>query len=337
MKIKLLCFGLVCIAFLFSCANPKVNTPNDEKNNIISQTNVTDTTNEDSVIQTGSSASELELINSSLNNTFLDPPKPTPLTQKHIPLTLYRALNFNKDTTVWDTSDCKIGDSAFSCNHADRYDYAYGALEEFYDDYYEMFWGSSHKKIIYDTTYIDINFGKNALVHYTPVTEIPKLDRKAVAKALSKLSGEACAQIFELRSNYNLEVIGLPGFSWENRESVMFGYEAYIDRDDSGQEKCSVQSARVQYTESSHYSIVYRRSLPEELDDKTFQFFNGTLKTYQDTTISWKLVYTDQYHRADTLDITTKFEYDDSDSLNKKYSSFRNRACYDAIDPSRCK
>ena len=314
MKIKLLFFGLVCIAILFSYTSYKV----------ISQTNVTDTTNENSAIQTDNSASKLELI--SLNDTILEQ-------IIHKPLTRYRALNFNKDTTVWDTSDCKIGDSAFSCNHADRYDYAYGALEEFYDDYYEMFWGSSHKKIIYDTTYIDINFGKNALVHYTPVTEIPKLDRKAVAKALSKLSGEACAQIFELRSNYNLEVIGLPGFSWKNRESVMFGYEAYTDRDDSGQEKCSVQSARVQYTESSHYSIVYRRSLPEELDDKTFQFFNGTLKTYQDTTISWKLVYTDQYHRADTLDITTKFEYDDSDSL----SSFRNRACYDAIKPSNCK
>ena len=319
MKIKLLCFGLVCIAFLFSCANPKVNTPNDEKNNIISQTNVTDTTNENSVIQTGSSASELELINSSLNNTFLDPPKPTPLTQKHIPLTLYRALNFNKDTTVWDTSDCKIGKSTFSCNHIERHNYSFGVrddirLEIFGDKFKKR---SSHKKIIYDTTYIDINFGKNALVHYTPVTEIPKLDRKAVAKALSKLSGEACAQIFELRSNYNLEVIGLPGFSWENRESVMFGYEAYIDRDDSGQEKCSVQSARVQYTESSHYSIVYRRSLPEELDDKTFQFFNGTLKSFQDTTISWKLVYTDQYHRTDTLNITTKFEYDDSSAKRR--------------------
>ena len=333
MKIKLLFFGLVCIAFLFSCANPKVNTPNDEKNNIISQTNVTDTTNEDSVIQTGSSASELELINSSLNNTFLDPPKPTPLTQKHIPLTLYRALNFNKDTTVWDTSDCKIGDSAFSCNHADRYDYAYGALEEFYDDYYEMFWGASHKKIIYDTTYIDINFGKNALVHYTPIAEIPKLDRDAVAKALSKLSGKRCSQIFEFRSNYNLEVIGLSGFSWKNRKDEILGYDAYIDRNDSDQEMCSVQGSRDQYTMSSHYSLIYRKSLPEQLDDKRLQFFNGTLKSFQDTTISWKLVYTDQYHRTDTLNITTKFEYDDSDSL----SSFRNRACYDAIKPSNCK
>ena len=311
MKIKLLFFVLVCIAILFSYTSYKV----------ISQTNVTDTTNENSAIQTDSSASKLELI--SLNDT-------TPEQTIHKPLTLYRALNFNKDTTVWDTSDCKIGKSTFSCDHVDRYDYTYGHLDILTDKLKKH---SSHKKIIYDTTYIDINFGKNALVHYTPIAKIPKFNRKAVAKALSKLSGKRCSQIFELRSNYNLEVIGLPGFSWKNREAVMFGYDAYIDSDDSSQKKCSVQSARVRYSMGLHYSRIYRKSLPEQLDQKRLQFFNGTLKSFQDTTISWKLVYTDQYHRTDTLNITTKFEYDDSDSL----SSFRNRACYDAIKPSNCK
>ena len=328
MKIKLLFSGLVCIAFLFSCASNKVNAPDIEKNNIISQTNVTDTTNENSTIQTDSSASALELINSSLNNTFLEQ-------TIHKPLTLYRALNFNKDTTVWDTSDCKIGKSTFSCNHIERHNYSFGVrddirLEIFGDKFKKR---SSHKKIIYDTTYIDINFGKNALVHYTPIAEIPKLDRNAVAKALSKLSGKRCSQIFEFRSNYNLEVIGLSGFSWKNRKDEILGYDAYIDRNDSDQEMCSVQGSRDQYTMSSHYSLIYRKSLPEQLDDKRLQFFNGTLKSFQDTTISWKLVFTDQYHRTDTLNITTKFEYDDSDSL----SSFRNRACYDAIKPSNCK
>ena len=316
MKIKLLFFGLVCIAILFSYTSYKV----------ISQTNVTDTTNENSAIQTDNSASKLELI--SLNDTILEQ-------IIHKPLTRYRALNFNKDTTVWDTSDCKIGKSTFSCNHIERHNYSFGVrddirLETFGDKFKKR---SSHKKIIYDTTYIDINFGKNALVHYTPIAEIPKLDRDAVAKALSKLSGKRCSQIFEFRSNYNLEVIGLSGFSWKNRKDEILGYDAYIDRNDSDQEMCSVQGSRDQYTMSSHYSLIYRKSLPEQLDDKRLQFFNGTLKSFQDTTISWKLVYTDQYHRTDTLNITTKFEYDDSDSL----SSFRNRACYDAIKPSNCK
>lgn len=316
MKIKLLFFGLVCIVILFSYTSYKV----------ISQTNVTDTTNENSAIQTDNSASKLELI--SLNDTILEQ-------IIHKPLTRYRALNFNKDTTVWDTSDCKIGKSTFSCNHIERHNYSFGVrddirLEIFGDQFKKR---SSHKKIIYDTTYIDINFGKNALVHYTPIAEIPKLDRNAVAKALSKLSGKRCSQIFEFRSNYNLEVIGLSGFSWKNRKDEILGYDAYIDRNDSDQEMCSVQGSRDQYTMSSHYSLIYRKSLPEQLDDKRLQFFNGTLKSFQDTTISWKLVYTDQYHRTDTLNITTKFEYDDSDSL----SSFRNRACYDAIKPSNCK
>lgn len=316
MKIKLLFFGLVCIAILFSYTSYKV----------ISQTNVTDTTNENSAIQTDNSASKLELI--SLNDTILEQ-------IIHKPLTRYRALNFNKDTTVWDTSDCKIGKSTFSCNHIERHNYSFGVrddirLETFGDKFKKR---SSHKKIIYDTAYIDINFGKNALVHYTPIAEIPKLDRDAVAKALSKLSGKRCSQIFEFRSNYNLEVIGLSGFSWKNRKDEILGYDAYIDRNDSDQEMCSVQGSRDQYTMSSHYSLIYRKSLPEQLDDKRLQFFNGTLKSFQDTTISWKLVYTDQYHRTDTLNITTKFEYDDSDSL----SSFRNRACYDAIKPSNCK
>ena len=316
MKIKLLFFGLVCIAILFSYTSYKV----------ISQTNVTDTTNENSAIQTDNSASKLELI--SLNDTILEQ-------IIHKPLTRYRALNFNKDTTVWDTSDCKIGKSTFSCNHIERHNYSFGVrddirLEIFGDKFKKR---SSHKKIIYDTTYIDINFGKNALVHYTPIAKIPKLGRDAVAKALSKLSGKRCSQIFEFRSNYNLEVIGLSGFSWKNRKDEILGYDAYIDRDDSDQEMCSVQGSRDQYTMSSHYSLIYRKSLPEQLDDKRLQFFNGTLKSFQDTTISWKLVYTDQYHRTDTLNITTKFEYDDSDSL----SSFRNRACYDAIKPSNCK
>lgn len=316
MKIKLLFFGLVCIAILFSYTSYK----------IISQTNVTDTTNENSAIQTDNSASKHELI--SINDTILKQ-------IIHKPLTRYRALNFNKDTTVWDTSDCKIGKSTFSCNHIERHNYSFGVrddirLEIFGDKFKKR---SSHKKIIYDTTYIDINFGKNALVHYTPIAEIPKLDRDAVAKALSKLSGKRCSQIFEFRSNYNLEVIGLSGFSWKNRKDEILGYDAYIDRNDSDQEMCSVQGSRDQYTMSSHYSLIYRKSLPEQLDDKRLQFFNGTLKSFQDTTISWKLVYTDQYHRTDTLNITTKFEYDDSDSL----SSFRNRACYDAIKPSNCK
>ena len=308
---QLVALGVFCLTYsLMSCSDGH---------------HVSDATGESSLPSSSSEEDEYFFIDSTL----------------HVDVQRYRALNFNKDTTVWEPSDCEIKDSTFSCDHFDRYDYSYGVRDDIWDSIFDdenpSKKRSGYRDTIYDTTYTDINFGKNALVHYTPVAEIPEFDREAVAKALSKLSGERCSQIFELRSNYNLKVIGLPGFSWKNEDDVMFGYDAYVDMDDSGQEKCSVQGARIQYTMNPHYSVVYRRSLPEELDDNTLQFFNGTLTTFQDTTISWKLVYTDQYRRADTFDITTKFEMNDSDSLRIRLSGFYDGDCYDAIEPSNCK
>ena len=250
----------------------------------------------------------------------------------HINVQRYRALNYNKDTTVWELSDCKIEDSTFSCF---RYDDKNVRRSNPYSRKSPK--SSDYRDTVYDTTYTDINFGKNALVHYIPVAKIPEFDRKAVAKALSKLPGAPCSQIFQFRSNYNLEVVGLPGFSWKNRDGVAFGYEAYIDSEKSGQKKCSVQSARVEYTPSNHHFQIIKKSLPEQLKDYTLQFFNGTLQTFRDTTISWKLVYEDQYRRKDTLDITTKFEVDESSSLKKGFPGSYDGRCYDAVDSTSCK
>ena len=56
----------------------------------------------------------------------------------------------------------------------------------------------------------------------------------------------------------------------------------------------------------------YRNVIFEELPEKArvynYQLFNKSLQSYKDSTITWKLVYKDQYGRGDTLDITTKFE-----------------------------
>ena len=49
-------------------------------------------------------------------------------------------------------------------------------------------------------------------------------------------------------------------------------------------------------------------SLPEQKETFYSRLFNGSLQAYKDTTISWKLVYKDQYGRGDTLNIKTKFE-----------------------------
>ena len=63
-------------------------------------------------------------------------------------------------------------------------------------------------------------------------------------------------------------------------------------------------------------------------------------KLSDNTTISWKLVYSDLYGRSDTLDVTTKFEAvsaDESDSFTTGISGKRFGNCYDATDPKRCK
>ena len=62
------------------------------------------------------------------------------------------------------------------------------------------------------------------------------------------------------------------------------------------------------------------------------------MDSYKDTTINWKLVYKDQYGRGDTLDITTKFKFDESKAdTTKSYFGRREYGCYDTLDSERCK
>lgn len=244
----------------------------------------------------------------------------------HKNVKMYRALNFKGDTTQWDESDCNIKDTSFSCYHETCVGcYTVKICRDANNNRIKC---PSYKDTIYDTTYKNINFGENALVNYIPIAKIPKFNRDTVQKVLSTLYGYACAQFFEFTSNYDLEPIGLPeGFSFEDRNSVPFGYEAT-----SRSGECSVSAANVQYTPKSDYPRSIVRRLPEKVRRVTYQFFNGSMKSYRDTTISWKLAYTDQYGRGDTLDITTKFIADTSttDSLrtsimgvhaNRKYNA----------------
>jgi hypothetical protein len=43
--------------------------------------------------------------------------------------TMYRILEFNGDTTVWDSADCVIRDSSFSCKKAEIIDHGKKLLE----------------------------------------------------------------------------------------------------------------------------------------------------------------------------------------------------------------
>jgi len=229
----------------------------------------------------------------------------------HIKVDLYRVLNYKGDTTIWRTSDCEIKKKSFECYHQECWGIGCSGFRTRIGGRIAK---NHYKDTVYDTTYQNLNFGKNALVHYTPIAKVPKFNRKAVAKALSKLSGKPCYQIFELRSNYKLEAIGLPGFSWKNRNDYDWGLEAYVKSDEKTNEsKCEVKEPLVLYHPDANAYRYVSWSLPEKIQNYTYLLFNESMDSYRDTTITWKLVYKDQYGRGDTLDITTKFKFDDSD------------------------
>ena len=234
----------------------------------------------------------------------------------HIKVDLYRVLNYKGDTTIWDSDECEIGKSSFKCYRQSCWGLGCSGFRTRIGDRIAKI---HYKDTVYDTTYRNLNFGKNALVKYIPVAKIPKLDRRQMKKSLSKLSGKACSEIANLESNYTFEAIGLPdGFTWKvdsyefNKGPYDKGpYEAYIKQDDSV-ELCIVEkvSHRMFYTVPPITSTCTCSStyLPEIVKKFYSRLFNGSLQAYKDTTISWKLVYKDQYGRGDTLDITTKFE-----------------------------
>ena len=229
----------------------------------------------------------------------------------HIKVDLYRVLNYKGDTTIWRTSDCEIKKKTFECYHQSCWGLGCSGFRTRIGGRIAKI---HYKDTIYDTTHRNLNFGKNALIKYIPVAKIPKLDRRQMKKRLSKLSGKACSEIANLKSNYTFEAIGLPeGFTWkvDSNEFNKGPYEAYIKQDDSV-ELCIVEkvSHRMFYTVPPITSTCTCSStyLPEIVKKFYSRLFNGSLQAYKDTTISWKLVYKDQYGRGDTLDITTKFE-----------------------------
>lgn len=233
----------------------------------------------------------------------------------HIKIDLYRVLNYKGDTTIWRTSDCKIKKKSFECYHQSCWGLGCSGFRTRIGGRIAKI---HYKDTIYDTTHRNLNFEKNALIKYIPVAKIPKIDRRQMKKRLSKLSGKACSEIANLKSNYTFEAIGLPeGFTWKvdskefNKGPYDTGpYEAYIKQDSSFRKKCVV--SEVKWKMFKHPNENFCRcsaiSLPEQKETFYSRLFNGSLQAYKDTTISWKLVYKDQYGRGDTLNIKTMFE-----------------------------
>lgn len=268
--------------------------------------------------------------------------------------TMYRILEFNGDTTVWNSTDCDIRDSSFSCRKEVVHDFS--DIEKWLDRTFNAKKSPSiseiqktnikfqkEQKVIYK----DLNFGKDAIVNYIPIADIPAFDRNNVAKLFSHLSGEPCSQLLTFSSNYIIEAIGLPDyFKWEQykaRECIN-KQDIFIKKNSAGQKTCIIKkcisstdiskllestkhirstnhiSNNRNYFNQSRHVVVDVRYLPEKKEIYEYQLLNTSI-LYKDTTFSWKLIYKDQYGRGDTLDITTKFEANQNYSPTKCYDS----------------
>ncbi len=256
-------------------------------------------------------------------------------------VTILRIKDYYGNISEWHESDCKIADSTFSCYTSECMGNCPTlGLLLCTDSNGDDIACPEYKDTINDTTYKNLNFGDEALLHYIPVANIPAFDKEAVKKALSNLSGNYCSQIFQIRSNYSIDAIGLPkSFSWKNRNDYDWGLEAYVKSDEKTNEsKCEVREPLVLYNPDANAYWYISWSLPEKIQNYTYELFNESMDSYRDTTITWKLVYKDQYGRGDTLDITTKFKFDESKAdTTKLYFGRREYGCYDALDSERCK
>jgi len=220
-------------------------------------------------------------------------------TSKSKTATLYRILDFSGDTTTWLSSDCKIHGKYFKCSRQLYKDKL--RSDECGPTLYRINSVTDAK-----ITYKDINFGKNAMTDYIPVANIQEFNRDSVARLFSRLPSKPCSELIEFRSNYQLESIGLPDdFTWQNQFP-----KAVLSNDLTGTPNCSIKQRNAQKRPDPYK--LYKSHIFEELPEKAsvfnYQLFNKSVRAYQDTTISWKLIYRDQYGRGDTLNITTLFE-----------------------------
>lgn len=235
---------------------------------------------------------------------------------KHVQM--YRILGPQGDTSVWNASNCHVGDSTFSCTQVTNVD-----CYIFHTSYIEICYDSNkveipclQKDTLYDTTVADLNFGPNARVDYIPYAKISEFNRDSVKSLFSELSGETCKLLVSYSSNYFLEAVGLPDSltllktdeyrlgTYRSDYSQIIGLLAY--RDSTGTEKCGISKAETRIAYDRGACFYY--SLPNEPKQIQYVLYNNTSKSFRDTTISWKLVYRDEYGRGDTLDMTTKFK-----------------------------
>ena len=245
--------------------------------------------------------------------------------------TFYRILTSSGDTVVWKARDCNVHSTFFSC----------ARLREKADLTSLHPWNlklniiKKNQVEIFDTTYINLNFGEKPLSSYIPPTVKPNtFPLKNVAEFFSHLPAKHCYELLRFRSHYSLEPIGLPDFlTWTSdyptsrigptKKSVQPPNGIRIDTEN----KCIITPRKDAYREYRRYRF---EQIPEKLQTYDYQIFNNSLKSNKNTTFTWKLVYKDQYGRGDTLNIKTIIDsYESHDkSITKCYNAISNEKGY---------
>ena len=165
-------------------------------------------------------------------------------------------------------------------------------------------------KCLYASTYyppritektLFINYGPDKITDAMPVYDIPALDSVAFRAAFAQLDYKTedylSGQIF---SNYQLQAKGLPeGMSFKSSPTIPQSSSSYWS---------PYSSSQVLYVMNACIDNVGSRYPYASVEDWKVNLYNaGTQTLKNDTTITWTLVYTDQFGRQDSLAVTTKF------------------------------
>ncbi len=147
-----------------------------------------------------------------------------------------------------------------------------------------------------------INYGPNKITDAMPVYDIPALDSVAIRAAFAQLDYKTedylSGQIF---SNYQLQAKGLPeGMSFKSSPTIPQSSSSF---------SFPYSSAQVLYVMNACIDDVHERYPFAYVSSQKVNLYNaGTQTLKNDTTITWTLVYTDQFGRQDSLAVTTKFK-----------------------------
>ena len=146
-----------------------------------------------------------------------------------------------------------------------------------------------------------INYGPNKITEAMPIYDIPALDSVAFRAAFAQLDYKTedylSGQIF---SNYQLRAKGLPeGMSFKSSPTIPRSSSSYWS---------PYSSSQVFYIMNACIDQVHNRYPFAYVENWNVNLYNADTQTLKnDTTITWTLIYTDQFGRRDSLAVTTKF------------------------------